>query len=465
MTTVAPLSDFPDRLSPMVVKELRQGLRTRTFGGVMLVLHLLLILITLMVGAGPKGQDARGLMDGLVSFVLCFVFPLSAFSALAGEIKANTMDMLVLTRLSAGRIVLGKWAAVAGLSLLVTVSILPYYVARYLFGGSELLSDLTTLGGQWLLSATLTAAVVAISTQKHFWLRALIVLAPLMLMFVGSAITFTISAMSSRYSSTPGTSGPVSLSMLNWVAGSAWLIFALLSFAATRIAPAASLLAVTKRLVNLGALILLSALAWFTGGAMALQATFTSVMIVASVDALTEGNRGLPSLYLPFFRRSWWGRLGALFLVPGAAHGFFYSLLLVGLGVGITGALNDWQAAGSLWLTGCAVWFCAFLAQLLSLGRAQDYLGGILAGAFVQYLLSMLIWLLVGVSSRKDEIQWLACLLPMPAFTHSLPSGQMDLFVIGLVINSVWPLLLAVFAFLSFRQTRAARLEARRLAA
>ena len=43
--TVAGLQDFSDRLSPMVVKELRQGLRTRWFGGLMLVLHGLLVLI------------------------------------------------------------------------------------------------------------------------------------------------------------------------------------------------------------------------------------------------------------------------------------------------------------------------------------------------------------------------------------------------------------------------------------
>ena len=95
----------------MVVKELRQGLRMRSFGGIFVTLHILLVLITLMGGASSNHDSINWLFDGLVTAILCLVFPLRGFAALAQEMNSGTLDMLVLTRLSAWRIVLGKWAS------------------------------------------------------------------------------------------------------------------------------------------------------------------------------------------------------------------------------------------------------------------------------------------------------------------------------------------------------------------
>lgn len=462
MTTVSPLTDFPDRLSPMVVKELRQGLRTKLFGGTLLVLHGLLVLITLLSGLGSDGSEARGLMDGLITLVLCGVFPLCGFSALAGEIKANTMDMLVLTRLSAGRIVLGKWAAIIFQSLLVTISIVPYYVARYVFGGAELFADLATLILQWLISAVMTAAVVALSTQKHFWLRALIIVVPLFLVGVSSMIRLTVGYFGSGSFSVTFTS----LNIAGWLMGSAWLVFAFLSFGATRIAPAASLLSVPKRLINLAALILLPLFSWLTTGTTGLQSILTIILIVACVDALTEEARPLPSHYLPFYRRSWWGWLASWFLIPGWTHGFAYSLLLFALSSAALEWLVDWQAAGNLWLFGCGLWLCALLAQFLSFNRKGDHLGALSAAAFLLYLLTMLSFLLTAVSSRKEEMKWLVCLLPTTAMRQgSVPAEDEILFLAGLIVNNVWPLLLGMLALKLLYQTRTIRKEARQLAA
>ena len=45
------LTDFPDRLSPMLVKELRQGLRTRSFVAVFMSLQAILAVVLLAAGA------------------------------------------------------------------------------------------------------------------------------------------------------------------------------------------------------------------------------------------------------------------------------------------------------------------------------------------------------------------------------------------------------------------------------
>ncbi len=461
MSTVAHLSDFPDRLSPMVVKELRQGLRTRLFGGVMLALHALLVLITLIGGSDTDGARTRGLMDGLVSLVLYAVFPLCGLSALAREIKGGTMDMLVLTRLSAGRIVLGKWAAIVVQSLLVTVSLLPYLVARYMYGGSELFTDIISLGYQWMLSAVLTAAVVALSTQKQFWLRVLVLLVPFILSSFLPLIR--LSAGFSSGMSGIGWAGPDGWTALAWIAGYIWLIFAFLSFGASRIAPAASMLPVVKRLVNLAALLILPGLLWLADlPSEAVTAVILLVMVVASVDALTDDLHTLPSHYLPFYQRSWWGRMAGWFLVPGWMHGFVYSLLIVALStLAVAWLHHDWTKGGMVWLTGCSVWFSAWVGHLISFRRRENYLSAIFAGACVLACLTMMLFMVTGSAKNKD-LESLIYVLPTSASAAtSIVPWKTNFFNEGLVFNAVWPGLLAVLALRAFRLVKPARLAAR----
>jgi hypothetical protein len=461
MTTVTPLTDFPDLLSPMVVKELRQGLRTRLFGGVLLVLHALMVLITLMGDASSNGTEVRGLMDGLLVFVLYFIFPLSGFSALAGEMKANTMDMLVLTRLSAGRIVLGKWASIIVQSLLVTVSVVPYIVARYVYGGADLFQDILTLGFQWVVSAVLTAGVVALSTQKQFWLRAIFIAVPLLLSGVSSVGWMLMGTMSGTLASGGTTTTTMGWRYAGWILGAAWLIFALLSFGASRIAPASSMLPVIKRLVNLAALFLMVLMEWLVAGMASVASVLPVVLVVASVDALTDDVRKLPSIYLPFFRRGWWGRLAGLFLAPGWMHGFLYSLLLAGICI----ALVRGPDAANIWLVACCVWASVFFAQLLAFRRTGEYLSATFAGACMLAFFTMLSFM-VQTSSRKEELKWLNCLFPINTMSmaHQGSTAGIHYYDLGLIANGVWPFLLFLLALRAFRQTRPARLEAHQLA-
>lgn len=459
MTSIALLTDFSDWLSPMVVKELRQGLRTRLFGGVVLVLHALLVIITLIGGTAEDGSEVRGLMDGLITFVLFVIFPLCGFSALAGEIKANTMDMLVLTRLSAGRIVLGKWAAIVFQSLLVTVSVVPYIVARYVYGGSELFADLSALAFQWLVSAVLTAGVVALSTQKQFWLRALVLVVPLFISGITSMVRVTTGIMG-RSTSSPGVSEQNIWMVAGWTLGGAWLIFALLSYGASKIAPAASLLSVTKRWVNLGALFVLPTIQWFATQGHDIKVVLIVVMVVASIDALSEQVHGLPSLYLPFYRRSWWGRLASWFLVPGWMHGFLYSLLIISLSCLMVRFVGDPVEAARMWLIGCCLWFAALMAQILSFRRQGDYMAAMFAGFFILYVLTMLGSLVMLASRYKDEVQWMQWLLPSSAMTATIDHSHVSYFLAGLAINTIWPVILLLFALNTFRHTRSARKEA-----
>lgn len=456
MTVTAQISDFPDRLSPMVVKELRQGLRTRLFGGVMLVLHVLLVLITLITGAAANPGDVSGLMDGLVYLVMMVIFPLTGFSALAGEFKANTMDMLFLSRLSIGRIVFGKWASVVLQSGLVAVSILPYEVARYLYGGSELVQEVMGLFYLWLGSAVVTAAMVALSTQKQFWLRGVIVALPLMMVFFSSLSWAFMGVMGSAM----GT-GYAQMSVwdhVTWMAACAWFIFACLSFGASRVAPAASLLPVMKRSVNLAALFVLAALEWLSSDTRDASNLAVVVFVVASLDALTDDTPFVPTVYLPFYRRGLLGRVAGLFLAPGWMHGLLYSLLLFFATASIVWYTRDWEKAADIWMAACCLWGAVFFAQLLAIRRRDSYVGATLAGASVMGLLAAVGGLMH--SAPQIDAKWGAFLTPVntlvirPAVSEWLRYG----------VHAVWPILLLLLAWRTFRLTRPVRQQAVQLA-
>ena len=128
------VNDFPDRLSPMLVKELRQGLRTNTFVILFLVLQGLLatiLLITTPVAAsegsasGTIGEVVSKIVFCIYALGILVVQPLRGISAVATEIKQNTIDLMVLTRLSAWRIVYGKWLSIVSQSFLIGLAILP----------------------------------------------------------------------------------------------------------------------------------------------------------------------------------------------------------------------------------------------------------------------------------------------------------------------------------------------------
>ncbi len=133
------VNDFSDKLSPMLVKELRQGFRTNTFVVLFLVLQGLLALVLLIAGPIAASNDGlSGAAGGVVSKIVFCIYglgilvvqPLRGISAVATEIKQNTIDLMVLTRLSAWRIVWGKWCSIMSQSILIVLSILPYLIFR-----------------------------------------------------------------------------------------------------------------------------------------------------------------------------------------------------------------------------------------------------------------------------------------------------------------------------------------------
>lgn len=486
--TTALLTDFPDALSPMVVKELRQGMRTRLFAGVMLVLHALMLVITLISGAAEDARDVDGLRTSLTVLVLCMIFPLRGFSALAGEIQKNTMDMLVLTRLSAWRIVFGKWASLAAQSTLVAVSLLPYVVARYLYGAQDLLADVAMLGLYWIIGLVITAAVVCLSTQKAFWLRAAVVgmfsIAPLFmgLMFAVGSVFGGGSGMSTTFNMMFGGSGLFSGGawwvFMVTVLAAVWAVFFFLSLAATRVAPPSENLATVKRCVHGGLVFLLIGLSiWDVAPVMpaAFITAAVGVLYFAALDALTERNPEMTSIYLPFYRRGLLGRWMAWFLSPGWMTGVLFSFVAASLilvriayeaGTG-TGAGSAENYLGLLSVN--EVWMIAALVLVTSGRRSRDLLGPWI----VIYILMGVIGALVSAVSLApaamgDQTPWGLCLLPgstAAGYEMAQPDDKELFLMISAGTNLIWPLILVALAMVAAVKSKSLRKEARELAA
>ncbi len=176
-----PRSDFAEWLSPMVVKELRQGMRSRVFVTSFLLLQGGMIFVALVaLAASAHQQDIRAMTT--LFWVICGVplllmMPISGFGAVANEITANSLELIFLTRLTPRRIIAGKWFAIVAQTALFACAVLPYAVLRYFLGGVNVGRELAVLAGLLLGSALLSGIAVGLSPQSSRAGRAILPIA------------------------------------------------------------------------------------------------------------------------------------------------------------------------------------------------------------------------------------------------------------------------------------------------
>lgn len=323
--------DFADWLSPILVKELRQGLKTKMFISTFILIQVVMILITglqlLEVAHGGSG-GAGGFSSLFAAFIwipLLILMPARGLTAVSEELKVNTLDLVQLTHLTAFRIVLGKWVALVAQTLLVVTAILPYAVLRYFFGEVDIISDLTVIGILMVASMVLTAGALALSSA-HIAIRILVVLG----LFFAVCILMTSMFVRSAWGPAGGSAG--------WLA---WMlpllavlhVYLLLEIAASRIAPISENHSGRKRFVILlmGAIGVL--LAWLGSEDAAMAWCLSCAVATAWVvlEALSERTQHVPSLYTGFARLGFFGRLAGRVLYPGWASGLAFTLILAGM--------------------------------------------------------------------------------------------------------------------------------------
>lgn len=355
------LADFGDRLPPMLVKELRQGLRAKTFVIVFLVLQVLLALVLLSAVASNShapqraGEAVSKILFLFYSWSLLVIQPLRAIGTLHREVRDNTIELMVLTRLNAWKIVLGKWVSLVAQSALILTAVAPYLVLRYWLGNMNLLGELTLLVLVFLASATLTAVIAGISALPSVIIRGLIPLlaAAFLIWFIPVAIFDGWDEISSA------TNLGSAMSLITtavMTAGFAYLTWFALGIGASGIAPAAENHSSWRRLVTTAALLVALVAAKFVDIG---EPWFIIVLVILApslVLSWTEPLAPIPPLCAPFVRRGPPGKtLGRFLLYPGWPSGVFHGLLslflafaVIQVGVGPSITTDDWVALISL---------------------------------------------------------------------------------------------------------------------
>lgn len=164
--TTLPVSDFPDRLNPVFVRELRRLLRSPHFVTGFLLLQIFALLAALLkIGlavAGPTPPPDA--LAGVASFFFGFILPLFHFNSLQTELGTRRNGELLATAgLDAWQIVGGRVLAAASLGFVLLVSLLPYFLLVCLVGGSEPLSLLRSMAELLLSHAAMCAIVIGAS--------------------------------------------------------------------------------------------------------------------------------------------------------------------------------------------------------------------------------------------------------------------------------------------------------------
>ncbi|MBJ6759990.1 ABC transporter permease [Myxococcaceae bacterium JPH2] len=159
-----------DRLNPLVVKEVRQGLRTRVFWVCFAL--MLLACLCLSLAAYLQLRDSAVSQQGrtfFYAFFFClavahfFIIPYSAYRSLAREREDETWVLLVLTGLGPRRILRGKVASYLVQAGLYASAAGPFLLFSYYLNGIDLLTILFVLGlaATWLVFLTVVSVCAA----------------------------------------------------------------------------------------------------------------------------------------------------------------------------------------------------------------------------------------------------------------------------------------------------------------
>ncbi|NBV45720.1 MAG: hypothetical protein EBR86_08805 [Planctomycetia bacterium] len=450
--------DFPAWLSPMLVKELRQGIQSGMFAWTFVALHVSLLVLMLfwlgVVGANPAGDRSsggffRGLFWMLLGGALVAVIPFRGVNALKSEEAGNTFDLLRLTRLSATQIVTGKWLATVAQLLLLATAVLPYVVLQYYLGGYAVFTDLMSVAVLVVAGSVTTALAILLSAQPQ-WTRGLAVVG----MVIGGYAALVVVFGGIRIGGSASDMG----SLARLLVGAAAVVLTCLEFTAAKIAPVAENHALRKRGLAL-------ACAAMALAALAIDAfPATGVRLATGVDWMLPALLGLiaalvmmaelftdpverRSIHEPFARWGVVGRVLAGLLTPGWATAVpLAALLLLAFAFGVPALVSPaddyrgWAARAGL--CGAALLFPVpftrllrkpgprlLVAALVSLASCLPLAYQQSHGPFMRPTISAIVEALIAILPLPRLLSWPGRVNPAVAVPPMLLTGLVWLFL------------------------------------
>jgi hypothetical protein len=161
-----------DRVNPIVVKEVRQGLRTRVFWIFFSLMLVACLFISLFAFAASDGIADRAGQATFIAYFVClgfvqfFVIPYASYRSMAREAEDETWVLLTLTGIGPRRILAGKLGSSVLQGLLYASAATPFLLFSYFLNGIDLptiiVGVVVSMGYQiFLVSVSVSLATLA----------------------------------------------------------------------------------------------------------------------------------------------------------------------------------------------------------------------------------------------------------------------------------------------------------------
>jgi hypothetical protein len=164
------LEQASDRLSPIVVKEVRQLTRGREFHYSFHIALLVGLIVAsfgaadALTGDGTSGRGTFAALTGALALLGFVVVPLGAFSALRNERMEQTLELITLTALSPRRVVIGKLLAQGVKLATLFAGLGPFIAMSFLLGGIDFATILVSMLVVFVWSLCASAACLFLSS-------------------------------------------------------------------------------------------------------------------------------------------------------------------------------------------------------------------------------------------------------------------------------------------------------------
>jgi hypothetical protein len=181
LDALLPISEFPDGLNPVFVRDLRQGLRAPFFMWAFVLLHGFAIIATMAAWAAARVLGGSLVVSAAASgfvtnLIFGFLLPLSLFHSLQPELgRGRNAELLLTSRLSRWQIVRGKLLAHTTLSGLLLVSLSPYFLIRYFLGSVGPAMLFIEVMALIVANATMNAIVIGASAFSSYLVRFVVI--------------------------------------------------------------------------------------------------------------------------------------------------------------------------------------------------------------------------------------------------------------------------------------------------
>jgi len=167
------------RLNPVFRKELKLGMRTVRMPVIIMIFNAILALISLLVFYSIiQNVTWRGRIDydsvillyvvmvAIQGVLLAFIIPAVTANTISGERERQTLDILLTSRMTPLRIVIGKLMSSMSMVVLLLISSIPIISLAFMFGGIAIWDVILVI--VYLIFAGLVFGLMGVACSSRF---------------------------------------------------------------------------------------------------------------------------------------------------------------------------------------------------------------------------------------------------------------------------------------------------------